>query len=410
VLIVYDLSNTSQLRKRVAMGQQNKRGINGAALTYTAPNGKICLDEVVESLSIPGFDGTVVGSEAITLSPDAVAELKGYVSAIAGNYRANPFHNFDHACHVTMSVHKLLNRVVAPDISEEDLAQGMADKHHLASALHNYTHGINSDPLVMMAIIFSALIHDVDHRGVSNMQLGKEEPDMAEHYKKSIAEQNSFDVAWDLLMSKRFENLRLCMFTSLDELLRFRQTIVNLVLATDIFDKELNDLRKLRWSKAFAVDKETSIDNNLRSTIVMEHIIQASDVRNVRWSKAFAVGKGTSIDNNLRATIVMEHIIQASDVSHTMQHWHVYLKWNNRLFREMSTAFNEGRMGTDPASFWYEGELKFFDNYAIPLARKLKECQVFGVSSDEYLNYAISNRTEWEEKGKGVVQEMVANN
>ena len=32
--------------------------------------------------------------------------------------------------------------------------------------------------------------------------------------------------------------------------------------------------------------------------------------------------------SDLRATIVIEHIIQASDVSHTMQHWHVYQKWN----------------------------------------------------------------------------------
>jgi hypothetical protein len=31
---------------------------------------------------------------------------------------------------------------------------------------------------------------------------------------------------------------------------------------------------------------------------------------------------------------------------------------------------------------------RIFDNYVIPLARKLKECNVFGVSSDEYLNYA----------------------
>lgn len=37
-------------------------------------------------------------------------------------------------------------------------------------------------------------------------------------------------------------------------------------------------------------------------------------------------------------------IIQASDVSHTMQHWHVYQKWNKALFREMSRAYREGRM------------------------------------------------------------------
>ena len=35
----------------------------------------------------------------------------------------------------------------------------------------------------------------------------------------------------------------------------------------------------------------------------------------------------------------------------------------------------------------------------IPLAKKLKECGVFGVSSDEYLAYAQANRNEWETRG-----------
>jgi hypothetical protein len=38
----------------------------------------------------------------------------------------------------------------------------------------------------------------------------------------------------------------------------------------------------------------------------------------------------------------------------------------------------------------------------------LKDCGVFGVSSDEYLQYAVSNRNEWETKGKSVVAELVA--
>jgi hypothetical protein len=49
---------------------------------------------------------------------------------------------------------------------------------------------------------------------------------------------------------------------------------VNIVLATDIFDKELNDRRKTRWDRAFA-KKSIRI---LMATIVIEHIIQASDV------------------------------------------------------------------------------------------------------------------------------------
>jgi len=53
------------------------------------------------------------------------------------------------------------------------------------------------------------------------------------------------------------------------------------------------------------------------------------------------------------------------------------------------------------------GELWFFDNYVIPLAHKLKDCGVFGVSSAEYLQYAVENRAEWERKGEEVCKNMV---
>jgi hypothetical protein len=56
----------------------------------------------------------------------------------------------------------------------------------------------------------------------------------------------------------------------------------------------------------------------------------------------------------LKATNVIEHRIQASDVSHTVQHWHIYRKWNTRLFEEMTKAYNEGRAEKDPAEFWYK--------------------------------------------------------
>jgi hypothetical protein len=37
------------------------------------------------------------------------------------------------------------------------------------------------------------------------------------------------------------------------------------------------------------------------------------------------------------------------------------------------------------------------------LAKKLAECGVFGVSSDEYLTYATKNREEWTLRGQEVV-------
>ena len=91
-----------------------------------------------------------------------------------------------------------------------------------------------------------------------------------------------------------------------------------------------------------------------------------------------------------------------------MQHWHVYREWNQKLFEELYVAYLNGRMEKDPATFWYKGEFGFFDFYIIPLTKKLKECGVFGVSSDEYLNYALKNREEWEAQGEAVVASIVA--
>jgi 3'5'-cyclic nucleotide phosphodiesterase len=246
----------------------------------------------------------------------------------------------------------------------------------LAASLHDHTYGITSDPLTQFACVLSALIHDTDHAGVSNGQLVKEHSILAKTFKKkSVAEQNSITLAWEKLMNPRFADLRKCIYSEPSELDRFRQLIVNNVLATDIFDKELNAIRKKRWDTAF-----------MRS--------EGSDTNVVD-------------DVNRKATIVMEHLIQASDVAHTMQHWHIYHKWNERLFAEMMSAFMAGRMESDPCDNWYNGELGFFDNYIIPLAKKLKECGVFGVSSDEYLNYALENRREWANKGEEVVAQYI---
>lgn len=51
----------------------------------------------------------------------------------------------------------------------------------------------------------------------------------------------------------------------------------------------------------------------------------------------------------------------------TVQHWHIYRRWNTCLFQELYKAYKEGRMEKDPSENWYEGELGFFgkfeDNY-----------------------------------------------
>ena len=105
---------------------------------------------------------------------------------------------------------------------------------------------------------------------------------MATMYKnRSVAEQNSFDLSYNLLLEPMFGTLRKFLFPTDTELVRFRQLVVNSVMATDIVDQDLKALRNARWDKAFktAAGKEDPRDAvNRKATIVIEHIIQASDV------------------------------------------------------------------------------------------------------------------------------------
>lgn len=177
-------------------------------------------------------------------------------------------------------------------------------------------------------------------------------------------------------MLPNFETLRDFIFSSPAELERFQSLVQQIVLATDIVDPDLKRDRNERWSRAFG-----QVD-----AIVPE---------------------SSCTTDRIKAMIVLEHLIQASDVVHTMQHWHVYIKWNFCFFRETFQAYQGGRADRNPADYWYKGEIGFFDLYVIPLAKKLHECEVFGVSSDEFLNYAVNNRNEWEVKGRGIVKEFV---
>jgi 3'5'-cyclic nucleotide phosphodiesterase len=206
------------------------------------------LQEVVEAIELPAFDYNAVSHEApgTVEIPTAVAsQLREHIAAIAAKYNDNSFHScklrmhqselnrgvssvwgsfiflclsllVEHACHVTMSVSKLLGRVQTPDMNIDELRG--EDAHILAmSQIHckcnilnqsaallcihflttqlpipAYTHGICSDPLTIFAIVYSALIHDMDHQGISNIQLMKEDSVMATMYgEKSVAEQHS---------------------------------------------------------------------------------------------------------------------------------------------------------------------------------------------------------------------------
>jgi hypothetical protein len=69
---------------------------------------------------------------------------------------------------------------------------------------------------------------------VPNSTLISEGSDLAAMYNnKSIAEQNSVDLAWDLLMEDDYIDLRRTIYTTKEDFMRFRQLVVNIVMATE---------------------------------------------------------------------------------------------------------------------------------------------------------------------------------
>ena len=95
-------------------------------------------------------------------------------------------------------------------------------------------------------------------------------------------------------MDNSHKALQDAIFASQEEYSRFRQLVVNSVMATDVMDKDLTAMRNEKWKKAFPVAGEA--DKSVSSESALDNV-------------------------NRKATIVIEHLIQASDVSHTMQHW-----------------------------------------------------------------------------------------
>jgi hypothetical protein len=354
------------LAKRAAAGKSGQT----ETPEFKKQEGHIVVEEVVETISFPDFDPSTsadkLDANSVELSLAAASQLREYVTKIGHQFGHHPFHCLDHGSQVSMTANKLLSRIVSPAKS------GSSSD---ASELHKQTFGLGSDPLAQFAVVFAALIHDVDHSGVPNAQLVRENHELAVTYKnRSITEQHSIDLAWSMLMQPGFEDLTACIFADATELQRFREIIVNSVIATDCIDEKLDVLRGARWEKAFGEGK----------------------------------GNTSKEDMDRKATSVITTLMQAADSFHALGHWHLYSKWNERHFLEMYGAFEKGRLSQDPSVYWYKSEMMFMEQYVIPLCQKMQDTGVFGASAEEALAFAISNRDQWSTKGGHMVASMMA--
>ncbi len=85
-----------------------------------------------------------------------------------------------------------------------------------------------------------------------------------------MAEQNRVDLSWELLIQHKYVDLQRYKFATKEEYIRFRQLVVNTVLAaTGIFDSELKALWTMRWDRAFHSDEVHGVfDSGRQSSTV----------------------------------------------------------------------------------------------------------------------------------------------
>jgi hypothetical protein len=133
------------------------------------------IDSVADVIIFPNFDPYRRREKANFAELTVIRPiLFDYVTEIAGMYKNVPFHNFEHASHVTLAADRLMSRMVSMDGLDED-------------EMYNATYGISADPLTHFAVIFGALIHDLGHKGVANSQLVLEDDKMAVKFKADLS-------------------------------------------------------------------------------------------------------------------------------------------------------------------------------------------------------------------------------
>ncbi|GBL83706.1 cAMP-specific 3',5'-cyclic phosphodiesterase, isoforms N/G [Araneus ventricosus] len=179
--------------------------------------------------------------------------LINFLLNLEDHYLNVPYHNSSHAADVTQSVHVLL----------------------LMPALES----VFTD-LEVLAILFSAAIHDVDHPGVTNQYLINSSSELALMYNdESVLENHSLAVAFKLLQD---ENCNIFSSLNKKQLLSLRKMAIDMVLATDM-SKHMNllaDLKTMVETKKVSGSGMVLLDNYTERIQVLQNMVHCADLSN----------------------------------------------------------------------------------------------------------------------------------
>lgn len=83
------------------------------------------------------------------INEEVIEQLRRFVRSMLETYNDSPYHCASHAYHVTISINKLLDLILNTELQGKRL---------------HPTFGLRSDPMMHLVLVFSALIHDAEHR------------------------------------------------------------------------------------------------------------------------------------------------------------------------------------------------------------------------------------------------------
>jgi len=324
-------------------------------------------------------------------------QLRAYVSEIASLYKPVNFHNFEHAVHVTTSMHKLIDTIVS-SIDDGGLGNG------------SICQNMWQNSFIHFVMIFACLIHDVEHTGQSNKILQAKGDAIAKKYPGPSAERNSIQTALDLLFSFKYKSIRKAIFPRVEDRFQFGKCIFWAILCTDIASLETMKKGLSRFDVVHTVREEMKASEK-------EHLTLKSCIYDVQLCPVLPYLKEVvkylrltqkNIDDNpeelvitqdkLENCVVVEHLMQVCDVAHLMQGWEIFLKFNYRLYKELMACHEAGAM-PDPSPNWNVGQIGFFTNYVIPLAERVEKICGSDISPLTLSKNAIANMKRWQEDG-----------
>lgn len=298
-------------------------------------------------------------------------EIHAYVHDICSMYNNVRFHGFEHASHVTISMNKILDTLLSSK-SKSEKNEKIADN----CVLH-------------FILALACLIHDVKHTGKTNQMLVDTNHQLAQKFKFSQAEQNSLEVGLKTLAKKKYSNFRKAIYPTIISRDLFVKTISWTVLSTDIASTDPRKSCIERFNELFSPDgaEITKTSDYLPDTLTLEtneHGI-VSAVQEV----------------SPRCRVAMEHLIQVADIAHIMQSFENFLKWNFRLYKELMACHEQGLL-PNVSNGWYQGQIDFLLNYAIPLAQRAERVCGNRIERLELVRNIRSNLARWHIDGERI--------